>query len=103
DPLLHNAIAPLSLHDALPISLDFGPQYRNAGTYSVIGGGLYSSGQRGYDIRYRAGELTIRPRPLTIVVEPDQAKIYGEDDPDLRSEEPRLNSSHVKISYAVIC
>lgn len=64
-------------------TLDFGPQYRNAGTYSVIGGGLYSSGQRGYDIRYRAGELTIRPRPLTIVVEPDQAKIYGEDDPDL--------------------
>ena len=52
----------------------------HAGTYPLTLNGLYSI-QRGYDIAFVPGALTIGPRPLTITPEAGQQKTYGTDDP----------------------
>src|SRR5690606_42136167 len=77
-------IYPLSLHDALPISqqllrgLGYEPRVRpNCTKLSVIGGGM--NDEPGVMARI-VEALTTRDRKST-----------------------RLNSSHVKISYAVVC
>lgn len=62
---------------------DFGATYRDAGEYLINVGGLHSTGQRGYDIRYAPSLLTIDPRSVTVRVDANQSKIYGEDDPNL--------------------
>lgn len=59
----------------------YGGSQRNAGTYDITLGGLYSTGQRGYDIRFMPGTLTIAPRSIRIIVDPGQEKVYGEQDP----------------------
>src|SRR5690606_41983103 len=66
----------LSLHDALPISS--GPRPLRDATSPQRG----ASRQRGADRRSRAGDLLV----------------HAED-----RKSTRLNSSHVKISYAVFC
>src|SRR5690606_41235041 len=86
----------LSLHDALPIFGDFtinaiagGNQMRN--TYDGI---ELSSGQLNIPFRYFIGNGSSQN------FDKDYGK-YGINSLDRKST--RLNSSHVKISYAVFC
>src|SRR3989442_11381644 len=74
----------LSLHDALPIS-DRGPAFD-------LGSGGELQGACGGDARHLG-----RPRPLPA----RQGRADGRVLPDRKST--RLNSSHVRISYAVFC
>src|SRR5690606_40145585 len=91
------AIFPLSLHDALPIyaasaELAAGVAAVAAfGKADVVGGdGVAATGREGFG----GGGIDV----LAAVVDPS-AQIA--DDGDRKST--RLNSSHVKISYAVFC
>src|SRR5690606_40173679 len=89
---------PLSLHDALPIS----------GTMALDMARGRDSGRL---YRYAGGRLDA-PLPLALVVpngmafSPDGRTMYLSDShPDRQTDRKstRLNSSHVKISYAVFC
>src|SRR5690606_41288112 len=89
----------LSLHDALPILL----------TYSLIHGIILQ-----FRIRYHDGQIIMGrsefPRFIIIYIQLQEYPSIGHIDPiflhflmfrDRKST--RLNSSHVKISYAVFC
>src|SRR5690606_42141825 len=74
-------VRPLPLHDALPIS--------RAGREAAAGG------------RQQAGPGGSPPQPGTV---PGGSRSFGLPGvPDLDRKSTRLNSSHVKISYAVFC
>src|SRR3712207_7234556 len=80
----------LSLHDALPISSQPGPQLR--------------AGLEG--VQVDALVLQAAPQPLDEhVVQPAAAAVHGDAHPGLAQDRKstRLNSSHANISYAVFC
>src|SRR5690606_42126360 len=84
------AIYTLSLHDALPIYDDFHLRHRGGAGFRLAGGGAiagFGVGQvalEGFDPGAVAPRLRLRRR-------------RGD------RKSTRLNSSHVKISYAVFC
>src|SRR5690606_41289180 len=82
-PAVGQHIYPLSLHDALPICV--GEQDQEGVRRPVQDEG-------------RAGEAGVARRAPAREVPHEPPLVQGE-----RSEEQRLNSSHVKISYAVFC
>src|SRR5207302_8654349 len=88
------AISPLSLHDALPI---------------YVGRSFPRQQQQPHPVVERIllhGQLLSR-RECSQKGDDDKSNQAQESSPEgttlLRSEETRLNSSHVKISYAVFC
>src|SRR5690606_39355596 len=92
-----SAPAPLSLHDALPILVK--PIER------ILNSGLFGPWDRP-DIK------GIAPDELPPAINPSRQPLWGQDSFEFfpnftlliwRSEEHTLNSSHVKISYAVFC
>src|SRR5690606_40996978 len=91
----------LSLHDALPISSNYLHQRDQQLSGNVV---LIGSGQSAAEIFIDLFDRQIHPMT-------GQAKFHlywltrsaGFFPMENRSEEPRLNSSHVKISYAVFC
>src|SRR5690606_40838111 len=91
---LRSAMYPLSLHDALPISVGADVsdrRYPRQGS-PVSGPRVNAAGRLRDSIRVEgapAPELRLRRRPLTP---------FASD-----RKSTRLNSSHVKISYAVFC
>src|SRR5207302_10836223 len=96
------AIFSLSLHDALPISPPFLPVVAQA---SPTGAKL-----SGTVMRFRQLDAAHQKTPLT-ASSPPLPFVPGRRWPDLVQSAPasadrkstRLNSSHVKISYAVFC
>src|SRR5690606_41666884 len=91
---LHHTPAPvistLSLHDALPLS---GP----LAAPGAAGGGSAAGGRSAAGLAHRAR----LPRPLRVV--PGQAGLHARQPrpaPPRDRKSTRLNSSHVKISYA---
>src|SRR5690606_41398313 len=81
----------LSLHDALPISV--GDEQARDAVVVAHREGVAADGLAGHG-----------PRDARGLREPDHGPVRGErrrDDRDRKST--RLNSSHVKISYAVFC
>src|SRR5207302_10095300 len=91
--LFSHLIFPLSLHDALPIS-DAPRQscFGNCKGVSTLKPLLSST----FAIRWRLFESSFgRPVPYPTG--------YGTGRPKLDRKSTRLNSSHVKISYAVFC
>ena len=48
----------------------------NAGTYAITPGGLYSTGQQGYDITFVSGTLTVNKKTLTVNGLTASSKIY---------------------------
>src|SRR5690606_41674554 len=84
--------SPLSLHVALPI-------YGTAGRLKWGGDAALRGDSRSLPRKVKLVDLFSGPVALD---ESGQADIPL-DLPDFRSEETRLNSSHVKISYAVFC
>src|SRR5690606_41150135 len=87
-----SAIYTLSLHDALPILLR-----RTGSGRGVRGGRLRHDAVRTQPGTGRGG----RPRPVHRPTAGDHPDPAGDDGEDRKST--RLNSSHVKISYAVFC
>src|SRR5690606_41565166 len=89
-------IVTLSLHDALPISgrlLHPGPGSRPAGTAVLCGRRAAGRGQQRHPL------LPGGPAPAAAAdVHPARGDAAGQD-----RKSTRLNSSHVKISYAVFC
>src|SRR5690606_41002885 len=89
----------LSLHDALPIC---GPRQRAGGQGAAVEAEdtvrdvVRQSGNVSADVDIRSAEAA----PDRKVVVPDR-KVVVPDRKDRKST--RLNSSHVKISYAVFC
>src|SRR5690606_40983461 len=87
----------LSLHDALPISQD-GHAHHGGG------GGVGGHGVRVADVLARMGPGTIAAALGLGPHQPVEGAFLGAQHPrrgDRKST--RLNSSHVKISYAVFC
>src|SRR5439155_20053143 len=72
---------PLSLHDALPISVVHGAPYRSVGASTLTFGAIGVLSAQAFVARWRGRPARRRP--------------------DRKST--RLNSSHVAISYAVFC
>src|SRR5690606_41860982 len=101
---LSNTIAsievfPLSLHDALPIflherDLERVAQHFLAGEHAGLGSAAHRVG--GFRHRYAHPEQAEEPN------EPVQSGFHG-CLPARDRKSTRLNSSHVKISYAVFC
>src|SRR5207249_10034412 len=92
----------LSLHDALPISVVRTPR---RAVRDDVEAGLLEARRERLEVALRVGH--VRPRDVRRVPEVD---LHRKRQPcllqqrlRLRSEEPRLNSSHVSISYAVFC
>src|SRR5690606_40075597 len=92
------SIYTLSLHDALPILLD--TIFNNI--YNIIIGKFFSVAQVGFYTR----AMSVRQLPvqnisaaLNKVTYPLFSSIQNDED----RKSTRLNSSHVKISYAVFC
>src|SRR5690606_41692572 len=83
-----NFVHTLSLHDALPISLRGEPQVEARGGEEAVVPGVVG------DARAQAGGHAV-------VEEVRQGQLGEVADADRKST--RLNSSHVKISYAVFC
>src|SRR5690606_39800650 len=88
-------VHPLSLHDALPISRDSTSQERAATTLS------------GLTVTAQKREEALQDVPIVINVLPEQllqdAGVHDIKELQVDRKSTRLNSSHVKISYAVFC
>src|SRR5690606_41674835 len=92
------ATHPLSLHDALPISLDaVARQHQRRGRQAP----------HQFDPDAQAAGRTEQPGRLVVVASDpgDGERVAGEaGEPGITDRKStRLNSSHVKISYAVFC
>src|SRR5690606_40147892 len=103
DAALTSVISTLSPHDALPISLNIAFQclrFRRGWQVS-INGGDFKSGN--HTIRRQEMEWRVSPGNYESMKPAGQEVILArsQDYPDRKST--RLNSSHVKISYAVFC
>src|SRR5690606_39839058 len=82
----------LSLHDALPI---FQNERAGLGAGGGSRGVMVTPGTIGGNLEKRAGDF--------VKAKSAKAKAKPKPKEKGRSEEHRLNSSHVKISYAVFC
>src|SRR5690606_41613664 len=96
------AHSPLSLHDALPIFIDSVEGKWNSGREHELDG----SPNRGYKTPYKGGYFPVPPVDHYADLRDQMTKTLGEvglsvERADRKST--RLNSSHVKISYAVFC
>src|SRR5690606_42165088 len=95
--------SPLSLHDALPISAVLGLLPRPAtGSRMIVH--LPRSGCAMKIIKSITGRFTPKAQAMRVLEQELQEFAYDglvEDPQDRKST--RLNSSHVKISYAVFC
>src|SRR5690606_40029163 len=97
--LHYHALAPRSLHDALPICVDHLLQLERelaVGLRARLGGGLGPAQLLEARLRLREGRgerALLAKQAIGVLAEP------GELGADRKST--RLNSSHVKISYAV--
>src|SRR5690606_40703544 len=87
------ALAPLSLHDALPIS-----RVSVRDSEMVFVGYGVDAPERGWN-DYAGQDWTGK----TVVMFVNDPGFHSNDEKLFRSESTRLNSSHVKISYAVFC
>src|SRR5690606_41769406 len=96
-------LSTLSLHAALPISTS------NAGLgWRVSAGALYKAPSRpaiGYIPKWQYVDPSGTEHTLYPTLHPSDAQDAGDPVPahDLDRKSTRLNSSHVKISYAVFC
>src|SRR5690606_41147999 len=89
----------LSLHDALPISNDDGS---HVGRFCVGGSGACSGhGAREYDAPPETNGAMAAVLDPSLQISEEMARELAELKGDRKST--RLNSSHVKISYAVFC
>src|SRR5690606_41469713 len=88
-----NEISPLSLHDALPIFRVLSEE----GSCVVEEGGALL-----HDVAHHPVYSLLMHRPEYVAVI-GESHIDPPSRQDRRSEGTRLNSSHVKISYAVFC
>src|SRR5690606_41365102 len=101
-PLYNNATATtvidtLSLHDALPISEEYAAEAFREGIVKTLD--RVSPGYE--DASKKVGRLLNTQRELNkIVGNPNE---YSDEIFDRDRKSTRLNSSHVKISYAVFC
>src|SRR5690606_40565392 len=78
----------LSLHDALPISI-----------FSVsLSSTTSTNSERGTSL-----SITQDPTPASLKLNKPSFPAIAEERDDLDRKSTRLNSSHVKISYAVFC
>src|SRR5690606_40907600 len=92
-------VSALSLHDALPIFLISNQAFSGgAGASGGSGGGSYA--QR-YADQIKYGVIVVSTLPV-IVLYPFLQR-YFEKGVMIDRKSTRLNSSHVKISYAVFC
>src|SRR5690606_41691851 len=97
------AIYTLSLHDALPISHIDGVYTQQVRSFDIDDDGVNLSlaniATSTPDADYRRRDLNIFPvmRPASGSSEPGLIVLSGD------RKSTRLNSSHVKISYAVFC
>src|SRR5690606_40486050 len=88
----------LSLHDALPIWAR-----QLASLASRTGRPSACSRSRPKGRPFNQVELALRITPLTGEIDPGVATPTGPEAPVSDRKSTRLNSSHVKISYAVFC
>src|SRR5688500_19097253 len=94
----HDTIpSPLTLHDALPISLERREEREVGEPEGLLGRlepGFFLGAQPrrsvAPEVRERGAQQTFLPRPRRVVVDADR-------------KSTRLNSSHLVISYAVFC
>src|SRR5690606_41055862 len=97
------AIYPLSLHDALPIYARTRARiwngFRQRASGLVAGRGLVEGGMAAEFLF----ALVVDAEVASDRVEPRGEARFVLEARGVRSESTRLNSSHVKISYAVFC
>src|SRR5690606_42114382 len=101
-PILTSIINSLSLHDALPISPEIEKSLINALYTSRVAGlivspTLYTEDFSVFDI------FSESSRPLVIFDRVPKNYLAHKIPSDEDRKSTRLNSSHVKISYAVFC
>src|SRR5690606_40697528 len=103
-PLSHAPVTPyartLSLHDALPIWL------ARPARQLVVEQEQVERAERGDDREHPVGDRNALRRPRDdggVRAERERETGGGEDQPLLDRKSTRLNSSHVKNSYAVFC
>src|SRR5690606_41997654 len=89
----------LSLHDALPISVVPTREWREL--YAALDGSVVAAIHPFYTASFRQFELAGRKIVGSAPVGHDGTEAWLESIGDRKST--RLNSSHVKISYAVFC
>src|SRR5690606_41553836 len=95
-----SCVSPLSLHAALPISMitSFAERYPEVRVQVDFSTRLVDLQRDGYDVALRAS-AEIEPGLVARIV--GRYPMIAVASPDRKST--RLNSSHVKSSYAVVC
>src|SRR5690606_40235695 len=88
---------PLSLHDALPI---FVARREGLGHGAV---GLAQDAAGKFDGRGLVGQNRHLPATAALAADRDFARLHRLESDGADRKSTRLNSSHVKISYAVFC
>src|SRR5690606_39833653 len=97
-----SAIYPLSLHDALPIS----EMLEALGVYTSKTFSVIETGEelvRGDEPSPARSAVLVRLSHSHIRIGTFQRLAVHEEDEHIDRKSTRLNSSHVKISYAVFC
>src|SRR2546430_8576740 len=93
-------ISPLSLHDALPISLPNSYAICHSESNSYIHANAYTNGHSNCH-RYSDGHLYPNINSYCYRDSDSNCDLHADSDRDRKST--RLNSSHSQISYAVFC